>query len=239
MRYLLFLLLTSTTLFAQHNATSSDKYVWAKSGLVLRAEGNPKGEKLAVIPYGATVQLTGEWGEDFSVEVVPERDVNGKEITGWKMLGQFVGVQYGELKGYAFNGYICNYDPADFVGDILHNKTKLGFEVVDTLHFLRLPSEQQTGEYSVLYRNGITESSYWDKAGGGGTIIVPNSTLANGYLLAAKRFELDGPGASLQEWQKPSLIVKTPDSLTFMVDLLEVTIKEYFGVIIIIWDIHN
>ncbi|MFK8165743.1 MAG: SH3 domain-containing protein, partial [Lewinella sp.] len=65
------------TLFAQDGPTSSDKYVWAKSGLTLRAEGNLKGEKLAVIPYGATVQLTGEWGEDLSIDIIPERELDG------------------------------------------------------------------------------------------------------------------------------------------------------------------
>jgi hypothetical protein len=238
MRFLLFILLSSVSLLAQDAPTSSDKYIWAKAGLVLRTEGSPKGEKIAVIPYGASVQLTGEWGEDLSIEIVPERELDGEELPGWEMLGQFVGIRYGELKGFAFNGYISSYNPADFVGDILNDNTKSGFEVIDTLHYLRFHQEPENGEVSVLFRNGVTENSYWDKSGGGGTIVMPNATLASGYLFAAKWFDLDVVGESVPEWRKPQLVSSTPDSLTFRIDLLEVTIKEYFGVVIIVYDAH-
>lgn len=237
MRYLLFLLLSTTTLFAQDAPTSSDKYVWAKSGLILRAEGNPKGEKLAVIPYGSVVQLTGEWGEDFSVEVVPERDVNGKEITGWEMLGQFVGVQYGDLKGYAFNGYICNYDPEPFTLDSLSGTTTSKVSIVDTLHSLQSPVGSEYGELSLLYNNGITISRSWSKVDINETIVVPNATLATGYLLAAKWYNLDDYDPNHRDWENAYLISKTHDSLTFKRDLEEVTIKEYFGVVIILYSV--
>lgn len=236
MRYLLLLILTTTTLFAQNGPTSSDKYVWAKSGLTLRAEGNPEGKKLAVIPYGATVQLTGKWGEDLSIEIIPERELDGKELPRWEMLGQFIGVRYGELKGYAFNGYISNYNPEPFSVDSLTGTTKPGASVVDTLHFFELPSEY--GELSVLYDNGMTINNHWSRSGGGGTMVVPNATLADGYLLAAKWFNLDDYDPNRMEWENTYLISKTHDSLTFKQDLFEVTIKEYFGVVIIIFDVH-
>ncbi|WP_020571875.1 SH3 domain-containing protein [Neolewinella persica] len=237
MRYLTLFLLCSSTLLSQHQATSNDKYVWATSGLVLRAEGNPQGKKLAVIPYGATVQLTGEWGEDLSIDIIPVRQLDGEELPGWEMLGQFVGVRYGELKGYAFNGYISNYDPKPLSVNFLASGGKPGVAIVDTLHFLPSSAESTHGELSLLYDNGITISSFWDKVGAGETIVVPNATLAAGYLLAAKWFQLNNYNPNGMAWKNAYLINKTPDSLTFKRDLEEVIIKEYFGVVIILYSV--
>jgi len=154
------------------------------------------------------------------------------------MSGQFISVRYGELEGYAFNGYISNYNPADFIRTAKGRRAGSGFTVIDTLHFLRFPEGSENEELSVLYRNSITENSYWDKAGGGGTIVIPNATLATGYLLATEWFGLDQQEPNQMEWDIPQLISQKHDTLTFKRDLLEITIKEYFGVIIILYDQH-
>ncbi|MFT5999192.1 MAG: hypothetical protein ACI81P_001649 [Neolewinella sp.] len=237
MRYLLFLLLASTTLFAQDGPTSSDKYVWAESGLVLRAEGNSKGKKLAVIPYGARVKLTGAWGDDLSVVVIPERTLEEEETPNWEMHGHYIGVSYEGQQGFAFSGYINGYDAMAFTFDTLTGSSKFRASVLDTLHYLHRPPGSGLGEISILYGNGITISNYQDQSGGGATMVIPNATLATGYLLAVKVFGLDHYTPNM-EWENAYLIRKTPDSLTFKRDGKEITIKEYFGVVIITYNPH-
>ena len=237
MRYFLFLLLASTTLFAQDGPISSDKYIWAESGLALRAEGNSKGKKLAVIPYGAKIQLTGARGEDLSVEVIQEGTVDDKKIPGWNMYGRYIGVTYAGQEGFAFSGYISGYDPVAFTVDTLTGLSKFGASALDTLHFLKRPPGSGLGEISIIYENGITISNYQDEYGGCATMVIPNATLAAGYLLAVKWFNLDHYAPNM-EWENAYLIRKTPDSLTFRRDGKEITIKEYFGVVIITYNPH-
>lgn len=238
MRLLLFLLLSSVSLIAQDRPASSDKYVWAKSGLVLRAEGNPKGKKLATIPYGATVQLTGERGESSSIEVIPKRERDGETLAGWEMPGQFVGVRYGGLKGFAFNGYISNYDPIVFTVDSLTGRRPT-FEALksDTLHFFPGPPGSGYGEINTQYENGITFSDYHDENGGGNVMIIPNATLVTGYLLAVEWFFLHHYNPEM-DWENAYLVSSTKDSLIFERDGKTVTIREYFGVVIITYNVH-
>ncbi|MFK8165742.1 MAG: hypothetical protein AB8H12_25055 [Lewinella sp.] len=158
-------------------------------------------------------------------------------MPGWEMLGQFVGVRYGDLKGYAFNGYISNYNPEPFYVDSLTGAKNPKASLVDTLHFLEFPEPIEYGEVSELYDNGITVNRSWDKVSVSETIVVPNATLAAGYLLAAKWFSLNNYDPNGMEWKNAYLINKTHDSLTFKKDLEEVTIKEYFGVIIILYSV--
>lgn len=238
MRYFLFFLLASTTLFAQTGRTSSDKYVWAASGLVLRAEGSPQGEKLAVIPYGAKVQLTGEWGEELSLEVIPKRVIEKEEMPGWYMSGHYIGVNYEGQDGYAFSGYINGYDPVAFTIDTISGLSKFKVSHLDTLHFLQRPPGSGFGEISLLYSNGITISNYQDGYHeSGATIVIPNATLATGYLLANKLFSLDYYNPDMN-WENAYLVNKSRSSLSFMQESKEITINAYFHVVIITFNPH-
>jgi hypothetical protein len=93
--------------------------------------------------------------------------------------------------GAAFDGYISNYNSEPFFVDSLTGTTKSGVSVVDTLNFLKPPAGSEYGEISLLYDNGITITRNWDKVGGSETIVVPNATLATGYLLAAKWYGME------------------------------------------------
>ena len=94
------------------------------------------------------------------------------------------------------------------------------------------------GETSVLYSNGITEFMYWDKAGEGGTITIPNASLATGYLIAEKWFRLNHYEPGDGSWDNPTISARTDNSLTFHFELTTLTITEVGGTVIITHDSH-
>lgn len=235
MRYFILLLLFPVSLVAQNDIASSKQYVWAKSGLVLRAEGKPDGQKLATLPYGAAVEITGRWGAEFSLPTIPERFMEGEYTPAWNMPGMFVEVRYGTLTGYAFNGFISNYNPADFEQTIAAKETGGEERSIDTLSFFRDSTRAYT-ECSLLYPNGIIEKRYAGRNAVGGVYVVANGSLAQGYLIADKWFDVGSFDSALEDWQNPFLIEASGTSLTFNLDLLQVTIKECFGVVLIMWD---
>ncbi len=74
------LVLLATLLFSQIERCHQDSsYVWAKSGLTLRAMPEQTGEKLAVIEYGAQVLLLDQCDCHLTkLKVLPAMPCSGK-----------------------------------------------------------------------------------------------------------------------------------------------------------------
>lgn len=241
------LLLISTLIFvfsinlsAQNFTQGAELYVWAKSGLVLRDSEGFEGEKITVIPYGTKIQSGGflTYNQAFEVEAIPERVFDNVTVPAWKMKGDFVRVSYDGTKGYAYSGYLSYYNPAYFELDTIDYAQWLVAKPIDTLFSYDLEQDAEFGESSILYENGISFYSYWDKSGGGGTITVPNATLAHGYLIAEKLFDLGRYEPELGHGSSPTIIERTENSITFEFEQTRITITEIGGTIIIVHDSH-
>ncbi|MEM6771935.1 MAG: hypothetical protein AAF597_15240, partial [Bacteroidota bacterium] len=101
MRYGILSLLLFVTCCLSAQAT---QFVWAKSGLTLRNLGKSGAEKIGVVPYGASVKLTGEVGERISVPIFSafasrQYDETEKSLA-WDMEDHYVEVIYDGKKGW-------------------------------------------------------------------------------------------------------------------------------------------
>ncbi|MEM9930485.1 MAG: hypothetical protein AAF840_11745 [Bacteroidota bacterium] len=193
---LLFLLATPLWLGSQTLGTAAaTRYVWAESGLVLRAAGAPAAERIGVVPFGSAVQLTGERGQQH--RVVAMRSVSyewdGVQTSEpYVMKEHYVEVLYGEQRGYVYAGYLSRFSPENNrpPAERVYGWLETMVGKPDTL--IKAPTSADAGPWKqrVRYANGITISAEEIEGGGSLTLKIPGGTINEGYLIAAKYFGL-------------------------------------------------
>lgn len=191
MRFLLLPLFVSLSLFAQAQERKVVNYVWAESGLTLRAEGKPGAKKLAVIPYGAAIEVTGGMGEFAQVtdlKSVTYVDADGREMKSdpYVMEGYYQEVIYQGKVGFVFSGYLCRYSPEAGEEKDLYSWLEECFgEPFDAKHQEEL--QNLYGDQSLkIYPNGVMIKHEQYEGGGSTTVVFPAGTVNEGYLIAAK-----------------------------------------------------
>lgn len=110
-------MLCQTTSFAVESYNKGDTpFVWAKSGLKLRAAPNLEAESIKIIEFGAPVVTTHFKGFDNNtprVEIIEDHYVllEGKKGS-FKLRGYWVEVNHGKEKGYVFDAYLSKWSPS-------------------------------------------------------------------------------------------------------------------------------
>ncbi|MEM9930486.1 MAG: hypothetical protein AAF840_11750 [Bacteroidota bacterium] len=196
MRYLIICLLFPCLLSAQQLDVST-QYVWASSGLTMRAAGNADGEKMLVIPFGAAVQLTGNQGAALRVKAMDgvTYNVEGEIQKGepYFMYGSYLEVIYQGKTGFVFNGYLGYYSPvvkeADENGLWGWLKTHGGQP--DTILNGTYGESLYRGRMVIHYENGVTYSSSEYEGGGSMTITFPVGSINSGFLFAQQFMGID------------------------------------------------
>ncbi len=141
----LFFLLLPLMVFSQI-AVQDTLYVWASSGLNLRASAAKTAEKLVTIPFGGEVVATDITEKYFLVE----------EELG-TIDGRWLGVKYKDYTGYVFSGYLNSFPtPNDAEDDLTYFKRIFGpvqmeYETVDSI--------QKSTTQTILLKHGITIST--------------------------------------------------------------------------------
>lgn len=193
MRFLIICFLFSLALSGQVDQKLPSKFVWAESGLTLRKEGRKDAEKLAVIPFGAKVNLTGRQGEQASVEALPtvSYEWDGLEVSDPYIMNAFyVEVEYAGGTGYVYSGYLCRYAPKN---NGIPNQGVYGWlntigGKLDTIKQHRLPGEYGAGKRIYQYSNGIKVTEEELEGGGSITLEIPATSIHEGFLIADKFF---------------------------------------------------
>lgn len=176
-------------------------FVWAKSGLVLRAAADFKAEKIITLPYGTAVKtLSHKYrDEDISeieVTVVKPYSFEGKNYPGYKIPGQWVKVTVQGKTGYLFDSYLSKYPPMleksesgsrEYWDDYLSRVFGQAGTSTDTSRRGHVP------EYDIVfYKNGASRQS---RSVGDGlsshTYMLPELSLEEGFLLANYFYDLE------------------------------------------------
>ena len=201
-------------------------FVWAKSGLVLRAAPDYKAEKIITMPFGRAVKTL--WhkyrDEDISeteVAVVQPYNFNGKTYPGYKIPGLWVQVTVQGKRGYVFDGYLSKYPPAlggrggnrEYWDDYLSRAFGKSCISLDTTPYRHVP------KYDIdFYKNGASRQS---RGVGDGlsvtTYILPELSLEEGFLLANYFYDLEKnsnrPAKTGDEEDSPYLLLKSSENL--------------------------
>ena len=185
-----------------HSANAIEQYregdtlfVWAKSGLVLRATDDFKSEKIATLPFGTAVKTHSykyrdEDISEIEVVVVQPYNFNGKKYPGYKIPGQWVKVTAQGKTGYVFDGYLSKYPPPP-------TKLEPGergewHEYLSKVFGIAGISKKEAGEDKnspghdlVFYKNGASyQRRYAGESASAITYILPQLSLEEGFLLA-------------------------------------------------------
>jgi hypothetical protein len=245
MRFLIICFLFSLTLSGQVDQKLPSKYVWAESGLTLRAEGKKGGEKLLVIPFGAEVVLTGAVGERDNVLALPsvsyEWDGEAIKSEPYNMKGYYVGVEYDGQQGFVYSSYLSHF-PTD--GPVRTNPdwhswiNKIGGKV-DTLYFNCMLPECGRSESRFLYANGIMQTDRVTEGGGTSVFTFPIGSMDDGFLLGCRFFgfsySIDHLEEVLQrgEYQPSFLSMLEDGTLAMGDDMCEVHVQHIGGMLVI------
>lgn len=246
MRYLIVCLLFSFSLSAQSDNEISPRFVWAESGLTMRAEGKSGAEKVMVIPFGGKVMPTGEVGQTIQVTALKSVTYTGHGGTiksdPYIMHDSYVEVTYEGKKGFVYNGFLSRFSP------LVSSSESPGFTRWLDVHCgvpKEVPGDRiMDNEYErttvTQYPNGAMYTTTSYEGGGSTTIVFPVGTLNEGYLFVAHFFgvtnAVDERGKVAEEDDDflPELLDASEDSvLRFVGDMSETVIRVIGGMLII------
>jgi hypothetical protein len=233
---LLFVAVASTkAVCASNYEPGQTLFVWAKSGLKLRAEADPQAKVLSVLPDGAkvVVQPDKNSGTPFSVQVEPAQTVGGTKYPGMQLEGFWVLVKYKEQVGYVFDQYLSRL-PTMAVGlsyiedqslvSVLKKKSSLVklIEKTDTVAYgyILLTKTHLFSDGSFV-KTTQSEKGWWRH-----TVITEGCSLKDGYLIFDRLYQHDNRPAY-------HLLEKRPGYLRFEIEMGELEIYEVQGMLIL------
>jgi hypothetical protein len=167
--------------------TGDELYVWAISGLNLREKPAQESAKLTNIPLGNKVKVLGTALKKIAFQV--------SEAGGYTIKGYWVEIQYGNQRGFAFDGFLSKivpptkeekYLPTEYFNRIFKVKSTSKTPPKGTVC---LPG---TYDYS-LYTNNVSTQFYQHEAGGVTENTLPNTllTFEEVYLLGKMLYQED------------------------------------------------
>lgn len=245
MRFFLFTFLCSLSLTAQKNLDLSTQYVWAESGLTMRAEGNASGQKMLVIPFGAAVKLTGMRGNPLRVKAMDgvtyamEEEVLKGEP--YYVYGEYLEVEYAGKTGYVFDGYLAYYSPMinDKPADDFFTWLEGNGGKQDTILSSNYNEPLYRGRTVIHYENGMTYSSSEYEGGGSMTITFPVGSIADGFLFAQQFLNIDDAVKNKEEnlqngYIYPELLTQKENGALHFIGEMSETVITIVGDILVI-----
>ncbi|MBO0593661.1 SH3 domain-containing protein [Cellulophaga sp. E16_2] len=156
-------------------------YIWAKSGLSLRASPDKNAEKIIIIPYRSEVSLISRSNETLTVS----------EFPGFEYTSNWVKIKYKDLVGYSFLGYLAKIKPPE-ISDLVDlqnylndNFTKTSTEIISKYENCPMENEACIISGVTSYKEGISYSFWNGEAGGSETVSIPNFNILQAFILAS------------------------------------------------------
>lgn len=172
------------------------QFVWARSGLSMRATGTAGGQKVLTIPYGAEVTLTGNTGEIVEVPTLPNRqypaapgNVEDMRSHPYAMTSKFVEVRYEGQTGFAYGAYLFRIPPPradnqDFwLPEWLRNHAGAGTTIRN------YPGMKDTE--TIVYPSGLVFAKSRAKGNRTFSLSIPHATLDQGFVIADRFWDME------------------------------------------------
>lgn len=197
-----------STLKAQ---TTETTYVWAPSGLTLRATPDFKGAKLALLPYGTAVQITeyaqmdtsyGELsGTSIEPKVIELPTITSDGITVATVHGSWAKATFDGKTGYLFDAYLSTMQPlkgaeeAKFTAQALPTVEEglAAMQIWVGTNYDLLRSTTKKGSYADAQESFIYDTGILFKKQGNDTFtwLIPDCSERDGYLIANYFFRFE------------------------------------------------
>lgn len=205
-------LLTQLGFSATNYQPGDSMYVWAQSGLKMRAEPSLKGDKVLTIPYGAKIQIDSYQNElpEIKVRVVEAQKIDGVEYKSFYLKGHWCKVTYLDTIGYIFDGYLSQMptfqlEPYRNETEILHTVNE-SFDVYAEKHFGLLQKNDAGQEPNFnssilerrIYGNGMMIEEDASEGGWKQKIILPSTSFEEGFLFFSLKYKFEDNTKSVE-----------------------------------------
>ena len=227
-------------------------YVWAKSGLVMRAAPDFKAEKITSLPFGsAVVTVSGKAVDERSgqveVAVIEPCTWENRQYPGYKIPGHWAQVNVQGKTGYVFDGYLSHYPPAPKTtgaaakavpGEDIDGYLTRVFGTACRVEDNDDDDPEVIESLTVFFKNGAscTTANVGADIEGETRYILPGLSLEEGYLIANYYHGLDKqanrPPAATDD-HYCFLEESTSNDLYFNFDLGEIRVSAVNGVVVI------
>ena len=192
----LFLLLSVSSVFGIGEYSKGEHlYIWAASGLNLRAEPNAQAQKIINIPFGEKIEII-----DNQIHAHPFSYAMARSnSTEWVVNGHWVQVAFQQHRGYVFDGYLSKLPPitnpsekAPYLNlDLIKSYGKDHWEglleetKIATINFedqQRDPDKGRSSSYKLTFKNGAYYESIEESFSGYINIFISNISIEEAYL---------------------------------------------------------
>lgn len=225
------------------------RYVWAKSGLILRKAPRFNAEKITVLPYGTAVELLDY--ADYTIEyseycgmIYRNKNVKEHRLATIKGAGKdtfylksyWVKVQVGKQKGFLFNGYLSEMPPFKSP-----EKLEAGMDWREKISSIRHYAEEAWGKIGIDSTKYIAKSSNEKRKVmlfGNGAVyddndwIIPNISFQDAYLLSNYFLDIENLRSDGLHWEDNAMEFYDSEEVRSLVMRLKY-INELRGIFII------
>ncbi|MGJ4754754.1 SH3 domain-containing protein [Leptospira kmetyi] len=196
--------------FSKKESVTAIKYVFAKSGLILRKKPELNSEPIVTIPYGNRV-------------IVSLDEPLGKEIEIENLNGNYRLIKYSDNTGFVFDGFLSTLIPPNAKSNDISDYFEKNFKKVKgPIYRPANINESETKVYEIYYENGIISSTTIYLGGGYTTISIPNGTINDGKLLLLAIYPKLKKLKFNKEKDSESFTIRLQDDVT--------SIEEYYNI---------
>jgi len=225
--------LAATVMQAVGDYKNGDKlFVCASSGLIFREGPSQKSAKIMTIPYGQGVIVADTMIRDKPFEVNEARvyladvtDENGQNVYKYyKIKGYWVKVNYGNRRGYVFDGYLSRLpaikklssDTIALEGVVanLNNYCSKNLKFIRKIRDKSNPDDSYRGKNIYTY-NGNVDISI---SNSGTRIEISDISLEEAYLFATAMYGISAETANKDEYGWLRWSESKPDEMIFEVN---------------------
>ncbi|KAA3622892.1 MAG: SH3 domain-containing protein [Bacteroidetes bacterium] len=233
---LAFFFLGVTNLKAQGNEL---RYVWAKSGLIIRDAPSIEGKRVGKLAYGDSIRLVKVTGKSYSVKMMETNksfeEYHHKEF---RLRGNWVQINWQGQVGFIFDGYLSKFPALRFRNqydlESIENWATREFGIFGEERSKRDPNSDYHKSL-LVFKNGIIYSSEGSTGWSSTQLVFPGGSINEGFLLYDLQNRLTerlNNGESVFQFFK----IQTDYSIKFYDDTFETEVTQIGGILLITSD---
>ncbi len=219
-----FFLLGITSVKAQENKL---RYVWAKSGLVIRDAPSKEGKRIGKLAYGDSISIVETTDFRNLIKVLEVEDESKSVIKDLYLKGIWVKVRRGSVEGFVFDAYLSNLPALRFISDAdlepIETWGKREFGIREENNSKPIPNSDYS-KREIIFNNGISSYSEKTTGGGEGQIIIPGARINEGFLLFDNQnlFKV----FSSSEFEQNQILIESDHSVLILYESGSISIKQ-------------
>lgn len=221
---LLFLFSGIYTLTAQENEL---KYVWAKSGLIIRDTPSITGNRIGKLAYGDSIRVVEKTEKRYMMKVLEIEEDTRSVLNDFYLKGNWVKIMVEDEEGFVWDGYLSRFPALQFISytnlELIETWANREFGVTREISSKPILNSDYS-KREITFTNGISLNSEITGGGGSEVIVIPGARINEGFLL----FDLND---YFNEYAEPGfdqyrILIESDSSIILISEFGEISIKQ-------------